>query len=65
MIVQTITDDLIYTYSDTNHYIIQNETGLEYIDACDSVTSTYTYSESENLTPEDLIPERKEETNLE
>ena len=65
MIVQAITDDLIYTYSDTNHYIIQNETGLEYIDACDSVTSTYTYSESENLIPEDLIPERKEETNLE
>ena len=65
MIVQTITDDLIYTYSDTNHYIIQNETGLEYIDACDSVTSTYTYSESEDLIPEDLIPERKEETNLE
>lgn len=65
MIVQKITDDLIYTYSDTNHYIIQNETGLEYIDACDSVTSTYTYSESENLIPEDLIPERKEETNLE
>lgn len=65
MIVQTITDDLIYTYSDTNHYIIQNETGLEYIDAYDSVTSTYTYSESENLIPEDLIPERKEETNLE
>ena len=65
MIVQTITDDLIYTYSDKNHYIIQNETGLEYIDACDSVTSTYTYSESENLIPEDLIPERKEETNLE
>ena len=65
MIVQTITDDLIYTYSDTNHYIIQNETGLEYMDACDSVTSTYTYSESENLIPEELIPERKEETNLE
>ena len=65
MIVQTITDDLIYTYSDTNHYIIQNETGLEYIDAYDSVTSTYTYSESENLIPEELIPERKEETNLE
>lgn len=65
MIVQTITDDLIYTYSDTNHYIIQNETGLEYIDAYDSVTSTYTYSESENLIPEYLIPERKEETNLE
>lgn len=65
MIVQTITDDLVYTYSDTNHYIIQNETGLEYIDACDSVTSTYTYSESEDLIPEDLIPERKEETDLE
>ena len=65
MIVQTITDDLIYTYSDTNHYIIQNETGLEYIDAYDSVTSIYTYSESENLIPEDLIPERKEETDLE
>lgn len=65
MIVQTITDNLIYTYSDTNHYIIQNETGLEYIDACDSVTSTYTYSESEDLIPEDLIPERKEETDLE
>ena len=65
MIVQTITDDLVYTYSDTNHYIIQNETGLEYIDAYDSVTSTYTYSESENLIPEDLIPERKEETALE
>lgn len=64
MIVQITTDDLVYTYSDTNHYIIQNETGLEYVDAYDSVTSTYTYSESENLIPDDMISERKEEDNI-
>ena len=64
MIVQITTDDLVYTYSDTNHYIIQNETGLEYVDAYDSVTSVYTYSESENLIPDDMIPERKEEDNI-
>lgn len=35
------------TYSDSNLYIIQNETGIEYADAVDVEGAPYTYSESE------------------
>lgn len=60
MIVQEQIDNLIFTHSDSGYYIIQNETGLEYMDAVDMIPCEYTYSESE-----ELIPERKEETDLE
>ena len=33
MIVQEFIDNLLYTHSDSNFYIIQNETGLDYEDA--------------------------------
>ena len=56
MIVQEHINDLLYTHSDSGYYIIQNETGLEYEDAWDTLPTEYTYSESENL-----IPVRKED----
>lgn len=51
MIVQEFVNDLVYTRSDSGYYIIQNETGLEYEDACDVLPCRYTYSESEELIP--------------
>lgn len=39
--------NLYRTYSDTEHYIIQNETGIEYADAIDVEDAPYTYTESE------------------
>ena len=42
----TLENGLIKTYSDSNKYIIQNETGNEYTEAVD-VPNKYTYTESE------------------
>lgn len=56
MIVQEFINDLLYTHSDSNFYIIQNETGQKYEDAWDTLPCEYTYSESE-----ELIPKREEE----
>lgn len=52
MIIQKIVNNLKHTYSDTNHYIIQDQTGIEYSEAYDSLTSIYTYSESPRLIEE-------------
>ena len=49
MIVQEFINDLLYTHSDSNFYIIQNETGQKYEDAWDTLPCEYTYSESEEL----------------
>lgn len=38
---------LVRTYSDTNHYIIQDGTGFEYIEAIDPEKAGRTYTESE------------------
>lgn len=38
--------ELVKTYSDSGKYIIQNETGAEYVEAVD-VPNKYTYTESE------------------
>lgn len=38
--------ELVKTYSDSGKYIIQNETGSEYVEAID-IPNRYTYSESE------------------
>ena len=38
--------ELIKTYSDNNKYIIQNETGIEYMEAVD-IPNEHTYIESE------------------
>lgn len=37
---------LVKTYSDNKKYIIQNETGIEYVEAVD-IPNKYTYIESE------------------
>lgn len=59
MIVQEFINDLLYTHSDSNFYIIQNETGQKYEDAWDTLPCGYTYSESE-----ELIPKREEEDDV-
>ena len=59
MIVQEQFDNLLYTHSDSNFYIIQNETGQKYEDAWDTLPCEYTYSESE-----ELIPKREEEEDV-
>lgn len=41
--------NLFRTFSDTNHYIIQNETGIKYSEAVDVQNSPYTYTESNEL----------------
>lgn len=56
MIVQDFINDLLYTHSDSNFYIIQNETGQKYEDAWDTLPCEFTYSESE-----ELIPKREED----
>ena len=43
---ETLQNGLVKTYSDSNKYIIQNETGIEYTEAID-VPNKYTYTESE------------------
>lgn len=46
MIKQEILENgLVKTYSDSDKYIIQNETGVEYIEAVD-IPNKYTYTES-------------------
>ena len=47
MIKQEILENgLVKTYSDSGKYIIQNETGVEYIEAVD-VANKHTYTESD------------------
>ena len=47
---------LIRTYSDSNHYIIQDGTGIEYSEAIDPENMNRTYTESERII-EDSTPE--------
>lgn len=35
------------TYSDAGYYILQNETGIEYVEAVDVEGAPYTYSETD------------------
>ena len=48
---------LIRTYSDSNHYIIQDGTGIEYSEAIDPENMNRTYTESEKTIEEDSITE--------
>ena len=48
---------LVRTYSDSNHYIIQDGTGIEYSEAIDPENMNRTYIESER-TIEDIAEER-------
>lgn len=45
--VEQINEKLIRHYSDNNKYILQNETGIEYVEAVDVIPCRYTYSEME------------------
>ena len=51
---------LIRTYSDSNHYIIQDGTGIEYSEAIDPENMNRTYTESEKTIEEDSITEESE-----
>jgi hypothetical protein len=42
---------LYRNYSDTGHYIIQIETGVEYAEAIDVENAPYTYAETDKLIP--------------
>ena len=50
---------LVRTYSDSNHYIIQDGTGIEYSEAIDLENMNRTYTESEKIIEEDSIEESK------
>ena len=45
--------NLFRTFSDDNHYVIQNETGIKYDEAIDVENAPYTYTESNELIEED------------
>lgn len=45
----------IKTYSDTNHYIKQVETGIRYSEAIDIVPSKYTYEETDLMLGSEII----------
>lgn len=42
---------LFRTYSDEGRFIVQNETGITYMEAIDVDGAPYTYSESDEATP--------------
>lgn len=48
---QTLSDGtvLVKSYSDTNHYIIQDGTGIEYSEAVDPEKMGRTYTESDRI----------------
>ena len=48
---------LVRTYSDSNHYIIKDGTGIEYSEAIDPENMNRTYTESEKIIKEDSISE--------
>lgn len=51
---------LVRTYSDSNHYIIQDGTGIEYSEAIDPENMNRTYTESEKIIKEESITEESE-----
>ena len=51
---------LIRTYSDSNHYIIQDGTGIEYSEAIDPENMNSAYTESEKSIKEDSITKESE-----
>ena len=52
--------NLYRTYSDTNHYIRQKETGVVYSDAVDVEEASYTYEETDELIPVDALESKEE-----
>lgn len=53
--------NLYRTYSDTNHFIRQIETGAIYSEAIDVEGAPYTYSETDELIPVEKSKEQPEE----
>lgn len=52
---------LVRTYSDSGHYIIQDETGIEYSEAVDPEKMGRTYTESERVIEGfEAVPEKSE-----
>ena len=52
---------LVRTYSDSGHYIIQDETGIEYSEAVDPEKMGRTYTESERIIEGfEAVPEESE-----
>ena len=52
---------LVRTYSDNNHYIIQDGTGIEYSEAIDPENMNRTYTESEKVIEEDSVEDSEPE----
>ena len=48
---------LVRTYSDSNHYIIQDGTGIEYSEAIDPENMNRTYTESERIMEDSITKE--------
>jgi hypothetical protein len=56
-------DTLIRHYSDSNFYLLQNETGIKYADPIDIIPCPYTYTETDELIPneeESIIEEEND-----
>ena len=51
---------LVRTYSDSNHYIIQDGTEIKYSEAIDPENMNRTYTESEKIIKEDSITKESE-----
>jgi hypothetical protein len=56
--------NLYKTYSDINHYIIQDQTGAKYVEAIDIENSGYTYTESYEEIVDEESEELQEEENI-
>ena len=54
---ETLENGLIKTYSDQNKFIIQVETGIEYVEAID-IPNKYTYIESDKDIPKIIKEEQ-------
>lgn len=70
MIIEEILEEdpeLIRRYSDQNMYIKQDQTGIEYAEAVDLISSPYTYTETdhpietESDEDEEIIPDDEED----
>lgn len=60
--------NLYRTYSDINHYIIQDQTGAKYVEAIDIENRGYTYTESDEeiiIDPDIPMDEPIKEPNIE
>ena len=52
--------ELLHTYSDSNKYILQVETNIEYDEAYDVIPCRYTYTETEK----EIVDETKDNTEI-